>query len=262
MLPNPLPQLADDPSGRSLGLQLPPGSVLDTPEQSALLWCADEPAAPDSWSRLLPARMAAGLQPVLLDLEDQPLEEWELDPDAMSYPGEHDPDEVLAELWECDEDFVDEDWPGLAPAQELTQEPAAGAEPDARATEIAAALVRDKWSSDLRPALVHARRSADIPAAIGWYGPVNHEGDVARLSAVLRSWEDRFGVRVVAVGFDQLVVSVGAPPTTLDDAEAVAAEHYAFCPDNITQGDRDYDTLRAYAEHAVVGKDFWRFWWD
>jgi hypothetical protein len=247
MLPNPLPKLADDPTGSSLGLQLPPGCVVGVPEHPALLWYSDEPAAPGVWPSLLPARRAAGLHPVLLDLQDGTLAEWELDPDAMSYPGDHDPEEILAELWES---VQDEEWPGLAPAQE----PAA--DPDDRAAATAAALIEENWSKDLRAALVPARRSADIPAAIGWCGPVSHEEDVAVLCSVLRSWEDRFGIRVVVIGFDRLVLSVAAPPQTLADAEAVAAEHLAFGPDDV---DED---ITAYAEREILGKDQWHFWWD
>ncbi|WP_329314016.1 DUF4253 domain-containing protein [Streptomyces sp. NBC_01262] len=254
MLPNPLPKLADDPTGSSLGLQLPPGTVLDAEGHPALLWYADEPAAPGVWTSLLPARRAAGLHPVLLDVEEQAPEDWDLDPGMMSYPGDHDPEEVLAELWESEED--EESWPGLAPAQETS------ADPDDRAAEVASSFIEEKWSKDFRAALVPARRSADIPAAIGWTGPVNYEPDVAALCSVLRSWEDRFGIRVVALAFDQLILSVAAPPKTLAEAEAVAAEHFAFCPDNINQGKDDYDDLSAYAEQEILGKDFWRFWWD
>ena len=150
----------------------------------------------------------------------------------------------------------DEAWPGTAPA------PASlSSDPDRRAAETADALLDEgSWFKEPRLALVPARRSADIPAAIGWTGPMNYENDVARLCAVLRSWEDRFGIRVIALTFDQLVLSVAAPPTTKAEAEAVAAEHFAFCPDNIAQG--DHETLREYAEHAVLGQRVWSFWWD
>lgn len=60
--------------------------------------------------------------------------------------------------------------------------------------------------------------------------------------------------------YDQLVVSVAAPPRTEAEAEAVAAEHYAFCPDNIEQS--DHGSLRAYAEHEVLNARSWTFWWD
>ncbi|MFF4353757.1 DUF4253 domain-containing protein [Streptomyces sp. NPDC001530] len=290
-LPNPLPNLAADPSGRALGLELPPGRLIDAtdegPWHEPLLWHADGPAEPGAWAALDPARRTSGLLPLLIDVGSAQggLEEWELMPGEVSYPGDHDAEEVLAEYWEeyadnapdPDEDYPGKErvvelfgepntyeetaapygpaWPGLAPATERA------ADPDVRAAEIADSLADSgSWLKEPRLALVPARRSADIPAAIGWSGHMNYEGDVARLCAVLRSWEDRFGIRVIALTFDQLVLSVAAPPTTMSEAEAVAAEHFAFCPDNITQG--DHETLRAYAAHALLGKQVWSFWWD
>lgn len=44
----------------------------------------------------------------------------------------------------------------------------------------------------------------------------------------------------------------------MDEAEALAAEHFAFCPDNVTQG---CGSLRAYAE-SLVDAHAWSFWWD
>jgi hypothetical protein len=41
-------------------------------------------------------------------------------------------------------------------------------------------------------------------------------------------------------------------------ALAVAAEHYAFCPDNVGQG---RGTLEKYAP-LLVGRTTWDFWWD
>ena len=262
-LPNQLPTLAADPTGRSLGLDLPPGALLDTtvdgPWDEPLLWRGDAPAAPGDWLRLASARRTAGLHPVLVggraDGERHP-DKWELDPGLASYPGDHDAEEVLADLWEeCAAEAEEADWPGLATAGPLD------ADPDARASEVTDSLVGGaSWLAEPRLALVPARRSADIPAAIGWCGPVNHTNDVAPLCAVLRSWEDRFGIRVVALTFDQLVVSVAAPPETLAEAEAIAAEHYAFCPDNIEQS--DHGSLREYAEREVLGARSWTFWWD
>ncbi len=270
-LPNPLPKLTSDPTGAALGLQLPPGRLVDAtdegPWHEPLLWLADEKAAPGDWATLAPARRSAGLLPVVVDaggLHGGP-QDWELAPDAVSYPGDHDADEVLADLWEeYAAGETQEDWPGLADA---TADPDSGSgsrsaeDPDAVAMDIADDLVeRGGLLEEPRLALVPARRSADIPAAIGWSGPVNHEGDTARLCAVLRSWEDRFGIRVVALGFDHLLVSVAFPPVTLAEAEAVAAEHFAFCPDNILQsGDTG---IRAYAENRLLGRPAWHFWWD
>ncbi|WP_028809348.1 DUF4253 domain-containing protein [Streptomyces sp. 351MFTsu5.1] len=272
-LPNPLPRLAADPSGRSLGLGLPLGRLIDETEDGPwhepLLWHAEYAASSGAWTALGGRAARVGLLPVLIEVgggQGGP-EEWELMPGRMSYPGDHDPEEVLADFWEAyagdelddGEGAAGEDdwsWPGLAEAPS-----ALPVDPDRRAAETADALLDEgSWFKDPRLALVPARRSADIPAAIGWTGPLNHENDVARLCAVLRSWEDRFGIRVIALDFDRLEVSVAAPPSTQEAAEAVAAEHFAFCPDNIHQG--SHSTLAAYAEHAVLGQRTWSFWWD
>ncbi|MFF5408381.1 DUF4253 domain-containing protein [Streptomyces misionensis] len=268
-LPNPLPRLATEPSGRSLGLQLPPGRLIETgdgPHHEPLCWLADKPAAPGTWTALGAPAARVGLLPVFVETagtQGGP-ENWTFLPHHTSYPGDHDPEDVLAGHWETDwedEELGDvlapftADWPGTAPARRLT------VDPGTRAARAADELAADEHQSVFpapRLALVPARRSADIPAALGWSGPVNHDGDVARLCAVLRSWEDRFGIRVVALGFDALLLSVAAPPADLAEAEAVAAEHFAFCPDNVMQGT---GTLRTYAKE-LVGETTWFFWWD
>ncbi|MFB7502448.1 DUF4253 domain-containing protein [Streptomyces broussonetiae] len=271
-LPNPLPTLATDPSGRSLGLRLPPGRLVDAtddgPWPEPLLWHAQKPAAPGTWKALGAPGARVGLLPVLVDLGGSRggPEDWGLLPGETSYPGDHDAEEVLAEYWEEETAELEDtgetapfgyEWPGLAPATQLA------ADPDTRAAQIADALDsgRDAVIEEAHLALVPARRSADIPAAIGWTGPVNYDTDVARICAVLRSWEDRFGIRVVALGLDTLVVSVAAPPTTREEAEAVAAEHFAFCPDAVTQGEEGTDGLRGYAK-TLLGEPVWTFWWD
>ncbi|MFB7026647.1 MULTISPECIES: DUF4253 domain-containing protein [unclassified Streptomyces] len=88
---------------------------------------------------------------------------------------------------------------------------------------------------------------------------LHHDNDTAGSSAVVRSREERFGVCVVGLGFSTLHLGVAAPPATLDDAVAVAAEHFAFCPDVLRQGTRS--TLAAYAE-SLVGLNCREFWWD
>ncbi|MGA6174753.1 DUF4253 domain-containing protein [Streptomyces sp. NPDC012600] len=277
-LPNPLPSLATS------GLDLPPGSLvnetLDGPWHEPLLWYADGPAAPRDWTALRTAGRRLGLLPVLVHggSRDEWPEDWDLCPDTTTYAGDHDAEEVLAGYWAAyADDEVDsgdaEDaengdadgdngvhgtWPGLAPAPARE----GAADPDTAAAELADFITADQDGrlSGARLALVPARRSADIPAAMGWSGPMNHENDVARLCAVLRSWEDRYDARVVVLGFDTMIVSVGRPPTTPEEAHALAAEHYAFCPDNIDQSP-PYD-LGVYAEKRVLDQEVWSFWWD
>ncbi|MFI0007897.1 DUF4253 domain-containing protein [Streptomyces globisporus] len=283
-LPNPLPDLA------ASGLVLPPGSLvdatLDGPWHEPLLWHAEGPAAPRDWPDLRAAGRRLGLLPVLVTggRRDQWPKDWDLCPDDTSYPGDHDAEEVLAGYWADHVDHADDaddaddelgdgaaaddhdedspgpgsSWPGLAPGP--AREAAEDADTVAAGLAGVIAADADAWLGGARIALVPARRSADIPAAIGWSGPMNHENDVARLCAVLRSWEDRFDARVVVLGFDTMIVSVGRPPAIIEEARALAAEHYAFCPDNVDQAP-PHD-LDAYAEKAVLNQEAWSFWWD
>ncbi|MFE9637259.1 DUF4253 domain-containing protein [Streptomyces sp. NPDC006463] len=108
--------------------------------------------------------------------------------------------------------------------------------------------------------MVAAPSGADALALVGWDGPANWDNDTAKFSAVVSDWEQRFGACVVAVGSDTLHLSVATPPTSREDALLVAAEHFAFCPDNIWQGPRP-QTLAAYAER-LIDTQCWEFWWD
>ncbi|MFI8498164.1 DUF4253 domain-containing protein [Streptomyces sp. NPDC085524] len=254
---------------------LPPGSVVSRPvrrrlrraRMEPLLWLSDRPV--DAPASAYPA--PAGFQAVLL--HDRPhLEEWwntdALDPARASDPDGHHAEPVLREFWsavipepEEGEERENEElitpfgpaWPGLAAAGTPVRDP------ETAAAELAASCMREGWFGRPRLALVPARRGADVPAALGWGGPLNHESDTARISAVLRSWEDRFGARILALGFDRLDLHVAAPPRTTAEALPVAAEHFAFCPDNVWQGS---GTVRDYAEEALTGNDHWSFWWD
>ena len=50
----------------------------------------------------------------------------------------------------------------------------------------------------------------------------------------------------------------GATVPGMAEAYAVAAEHFALCSDNITQG---LGSIQAYAEE-LPGATSWWFWWD
>ncbi|WP_241197003.1 DUF4253 domain-containing protein [Streptomyces sp. ADI95-17] len=79
------------------------------------------------------------------------------------------------------------------------------------------------------------------------------------LSVVLRSWEHRFGVRLVGFGHGSLYLSVAAQPTDAREARVLAAEHYLACSDVFYEDpDLDWST---YHEELMRRRE-WRFWWD
>ncbi|TQM85218.1 uncharacterized protein DUF4253 [Saccharothrix saharensis] len=265
-------------AGRALPVPLPPGRPVVAEEDASgrpAFWLADAPAPAGLWPRLRAAHAESGLWPLLLDsLDDddpdyRPWGNGEVLPDEMSSPDEHDPAALLARWWaDCTSGDPDDvlspaereavtapfgrTWPGSAPHARPAADP--GPIADGLAEHLLAG------HPSLRLGLVAADRGADALTVAGWTGPTNHTGDTAEISAVVRGWEDRFGARVVGLGFATLVLSVATPPTTREAALAVAAEHFAFCPDNVWQGPAP-QTLSAYADR-LVNDHSWTFWWD
>jgi hypothetical protein len=253
---------------RFLDVELPPGRVVrpnENEEGSAgAYWVSDEPVSPDLWVRLRQAHARSGLWPAFADPLDVsrgwPLVTGDVRPQPTAGIGGLHAGAVMAALWavwvqdgEGQRDFPElrpfgRTWPGLAPATD------GGHDPDAFADQYV--LGNDDGTS--RIMLVPVTRSADVVTALGWQGPLNHTEDMASLSAVLRSWEARFGARLIQLGFDTLHLAVAAPPATATHAQRVAAEHFAFCPDNIIQGP---GTISAYAA-GIRGRNGWSFWWD
>lgn len=104
--------------------------------------------------------------------------------------------------------------------------------------------------------LVPAARPADILPRIGWAGASNHR-TASQLAAVLRSWEDRFGARLLEVGYEDIRLLVSRPPQTLAAAQPIAAEHFAFA-DEAHKGSRYVGEIA----RVIVNNPFWDFWWD
>src|SRR5215467_7913904 len=119
----------------------------------------------------------------------------------------------------------------------------------------------------LRPArigLIAAQRPADVLATVGWscFDDPAYGDDIRNavwIGAVLRSWEIRFGARLLAIGPSAVVrLLVQRPPRTFEAAEKIAAEHSAFCDECAGQGLR---TVREIAP-VLVDAPIWTFWWD
>jgi hypothetical protein len=143
-----------------------------------------------------------------------------------------------------------EQFPGLAPAQEqaLTE------------AELAQAL---DWFGSARIGLVPAARPADVLALVGYNGTVNRYGTPELVSAVLRSWEDRFGAVLLEVGFNHIRLLARRPPRTLRDAQAVAAELWPICSEfwPIDRPDTAVCEIGSIAE-CILNIPIWSMWWD
>ncbi len=260
----------DGAPGKSLSVTLPEGTLVwpeltfpqRTPPAGLAFWISEDPAPPGLWARLRAEHPRSGLWPVLLDDTTQPWTAGQIAPEPAIEIDTYDPAAFLAEVWADHRAAVGpgDDLPELAPYGRQSPGLAAPGtpltDPGAAADACAAALTEPGGTARL--GLVAARRSADVPAIMGWQGAIHHNEWIGPLAAVLRGWEDRFGARPVRLGFNTLEVSVAAPPRDLEHAVHVAAEHWAFCPDNIWQGPGD---LTGYAEQ-IIGRMTWSFWWD
>jgi hypothetical protein len=217
------------------------------------------------WAALSRDAAATGLQPVLLSgLPGEPARPWDngefSEPQDTAAIDGLDAARLLGGWWR---DVDEEEWeeggeelqavfgpsgrrfPGLAPA--ISQ-------------EMAPELTRralGQYTRDARIGLVPAGRPADVLPRLGWQGAGNNRTSV-EIAAVLRSWEDRFGARLLEVGFADIRLLVARPPQTLQAAGPIAAEHFAFSDEAGRTGLRGVTDIAP----ALVNNPFWDFWWD
>lgn len=223
-----------------------------------VIWVTTQPV-PDAgaaWAALSDAQQRTGLLPFLL-------------PDFVADFGEPvhvaaldymDTAQLLEERWDAEmpsdyEDQDDDEWtamrapfsrtfPGLAPAEEQYLSPAR----------------REQALSALPPAhvgLAAARRSADVLALIGWQGSDQFD-DALPIATVVRSWEDRFSAKLLRVGDAEIQLLAERPPSTVETAQRLAAEMFAFCDEYGGQGLHDIPRITA----ALMNSPIWTFWWD
>jgi Domain of unknown function (DUF4253) len=236
---------------------------------AAIAWITDraERQPGGTWSTLSRAAAKTGLQPILLrglDAGDttRPWDDGEFgEPEDAASIDQLDAAGLLQSWYEGaapDEGELEEDeeframlepfgaqFPGLAPALHQELDP-----------ELMQRALH-QYTGDARIGLVPAARPADVVTRLGWDGACNHRTS-AELSAVLRSWEDRFGARLLEVGFAEVRLLVSRPPQTLPDALPIAAEHVAFCDEAASRGLNWVSGIAA----ALVSNPFWDFWWD
>jgi hypothetical protein len=239
-------------------------------------WATTEPV-PDAsrvWAALSEVHAQSGLVPLLLaGIGGDPERPWDTqefrDPDDLTELDHLDAAELLREDWlhqtteyddydEEDEEYEDEDFaksiakdvapfsrrqfPGLAQAED----------------HQLSADQSDQVLSGLGPArvgLVPAGRPADALPMLGW-----NQALVTALphAAVLRSWEDRFGARLLRVGLAEISILAQRPPRTVESAQHLAAEQWAFCNEFGGTGLHDVPGITA----SLMNSPVWTFWWD
>jgi hypothetical protein len=111
--------------------------------------------------------------------------------------------------------------------------------------------------------LAAVSRPADFLTEVGWL--ITEAWDPPPpLSAVLRSWEDRFGARLLQIGPGaEIRLLVGRPPRTQDAALAVAAELWAF-GDTVWVTHSSLEQVESVTDIAslIIDQPIWGFWWD
>jgi hypothetical protein len=76
--------------------------------------------------------------------------------------------------------------------------------------------------------------------------------------AIWKYWQQEYGAKIVGVSNDVIEAHVSKPPTTEDEAMALAWQHYAYCNDIIDQGDETVAKLAS----VLINHHCWYFWWD
>jgi len=106
------------------------------------------------------------------------------------------------------------EWPGLALPEGTLLTP--GERQHALDVVLPQVRQANMATPQARIGLVAAARPADVLLVIGWGGLVNCGQSLLELTAVLRSWEDRFGARLVDVAYADLRLFVERPPRTME----------------------------------------------
>jgi hypothetical protein len=204
------------------GVRLPPGRR--APDSLPSYWISDEPleAAGEAAAAIARAFAETGLWPLLWPWGEEPAAylDQPIEPDRVDGI---DVEAVLRRGWDRLAvhpaglvERIGPRFPGLATGSLV--DAAAALDPFRLVGLLGVAA---------RLMIVPCNRPADCVALIGGLAV---EVDGAEISAVIRSWEERFGAVLVAVEPSLATLAITAPPGAPDQALAASAEQLAFCP--------------------------------
>lgn len=262
--------LPEDGELRLGEVRLPPGRRVRAREgpNEPVAWVTDEPveSAGRAWLALSGMAAATGLQPMLQVTPDWipeylPEEDF-YEPYAVDDLDDMNAADILAALWEG------RTWGAGDPRAAAQFRPYSGEFPGLAPPAAGPPLTKEETErvlGSLPPAhvcLVAAGRPADVLTVTGWQ--VSDAWDSPLLvSAVLRSWEDRFGARLLQLGPSaEIRLLVDRPARTLAAAQAVAAEAWAFGHAWIDQEHSVELTALSDIAPQLLNAPVWAFWWD
>jgi len=75
---------------------------------------------------------------------------------------------------------------------------------------------------------------------------------------MMKYWQEKYGAELVGMNGDVIEMYVTRPPSTREEALALAEEQYLYCEDIVLQGTETIQNLAA----GLLGNHLWYFWWD
>lgn len=105
--------------------------------------------------------------------------------------------------------------------------------------------------------LIPTNNSYEIPAYVkygGWNACPMPEEHVA----IMKYWNEKYGAKIISITGDTIGCVVDNPPTTKEEAMALAREQFLYCDDIVTQGCESISILAG----TLLNARYWEFWWD
>lgn len=105
--------------------------------------------------------------------------------------------------------------------------------------------------------LVPTIKSYEVPAYIK-FGGWNACPDPEQHVALMKYWNEKYGANIISITGDTIECTVDNPPTTKEEAMALAREQFLYCEDIVTQGCGSISALAG----TLLNAKYWYFWWD